>query len=330
MPIKAAPSVPESNIAGLVCRSCWRLVAANGEHWFSECDDPTVHPGIIEAALDDESHLDLTLTPSTVLGAVRFEFIRRTMKYWPEAQGFNSMQVGAAVGERIEKALLKRGFERQVAAEGTLFGEHFRSGGSDLVLFSADRKQMHMIVSNKFGNEGTLYYARGRGVVAGNEDAAQVNMEAMLHAQMGREGAMDAEMTVWRGTVASAVVTTGNKKKNEVVGNFRDEWVRQRAPRMTEEEIGALRPFGAGASVVQNVAWLAEGFKRVRGGEDARTILKTLGVIEGGALACETRFNDAACRAYCGGARTCLFHAGRSLRDKRIVEVRIPLYEEKR
>ena len=162
-----------------------------------------------------------------------------------------------------------------------------------------------------FGNAESFYYARGRGELASVEDAARLNMEAALR------GITDADMHVWRGTIVPALVTQANKRSHEPGRSFRQEWIRQRAPQMTLDEIGQVRPYGAGNTVLEAVTWLSAAFARVKDGDEPEEVLKML------PTTCESSFAGQACLAYCGGARTCLSLAGRSLREKGIVEVRL-------
>jgi len=306
-------------IKGLVCRSCWKLVPPSGRHWMSECSEPTIHPGLVQAALDSEGnefHKELILTPTTVLGKVRDEFIRRTLPYAPEAQGVNSLIVGTAVGERVEEGLVKGGWTRQVEVRGTLLGKKFK-GRMDTVLF--DPNGGVFAIENKFAGAGEFYYTRS-GHVAKVEVSAQVNMGVHLLSQMDERVKIDSdgrpanvEMQAWTGTIARAAF---DKKS----GQFVDPWIRQRVPPMNLQEIGAVRPGGAGNTVAEAVEWLDAAFTRVKEGEDPVEVLKSI------PHSCETMYGGA-CRPYCGSNRTCLKLRGVALQDKGIVQVAIPWEE---
>lgn len=300
-------------IAGLICRSCLRVVEASGKHWMSECEQPNINPGIVEAALQAESHLELTLTPTTVLGGVREEFLKRVFDYHPEAQGLNAPVIGTSVGKTVEEALERASsWKRQQRFTGELWEEYFK-GTCDLL--SADGLT---IIDNKMKGEGAFGWARSRGFLASEEDSAQLSMLAELAEQSGIVGARDADLFVWYNCNSAAQKYIYRDNKRITIDEAEDPGMRARARKMTLEEIAEFRAGGSKSTVLENTKLLAAGFRRVIAGEDPMKVQEDIGMM------CDSRFGGKACKWYCGPNRLCFGLRRRALSEKGIISVRVP------
>lgn len=308
-------------IAGLICRSCLRVVEPNGLHWLNECEQPNVNPGIVQSGVDSESHLELVLTPTTVLGKVRDQFLQRTFDYYPEAQGFNTREIGTAVAERMEKAIVKASngrWQRQVTFKGELWGEKFE-GTCDLLFEAGEEDDCPThITDNKMKGEGAFGWARSRGFLASDEDSAQLSMLAELAAQNGVRGAREAVLNVWYNCNSAAQKYIYRNNKRITIDEAEDPGMRARARMMSLDEIAEMRPGGSKSTVLENVRLLAAAFGRVRAGEDPRAVQEDIGML------CDSSFGGKACKWYCDTNRVCFGLRGRALSERNIIGVRLP------
>lgn len=301
-------------ITGLICGTCQKVVPASGEHWLNECPEPDIHPGMVQAALDSDGskfHVEMICTPTTVLGKIREECIKRTLPTWPRAQGLNSMGCGSAVGEWIEPPMLRGGWLRQVSGRGELFGVPFKTR-ADLVLPDRKAGVLH-VIQNKFGGAGEFWYTN-TGHLAKIEVSAQVNMEFEILTQMEEfKGLGRGELLAWTGTIAKAAF---DKKS----GQFTQTWVKQRVKPMTLDEIGEVKPAGSRTSVRENVAIFTQFAAEIAAGVPAVEALKKV------PMSCEAMYGGA-CKVYCGSNLTCLRLAGIRPASRGIVEVEVPFAE---
>jgi len=297
-------------ISGLVCKQCGKVVGASGLHWVWECPSPAIHPGLVQAALNAESHLGWELTPTTVLGSIRAEIIKRLLPYKPDARGFNSAMWGAAVGRMVEEGMVTGGWLRQVALEGEFWGHPFL-GHADLVL--ADPGSGLWLIDNKAKGEWSFFLQKGRGELASAEDSAQLSMYARMRPKE------EALRDVWEAARQKAVhliAWYGSMLAAERKGEELDPWIKARAPLMTMEEIGGLHSGGAANTVREAVDIFVEARRRKEAGDSPETILAAV------PMHCQSRFNGKVCRLYCGANRVCLGLAGISLASKGIVAIR--------
>ncbi len=284
-------------VAGLVCRTCLCVTPVSARHWMVECDDPTMDPGLLQAALGRQAQRDARMVEvrkslgeghwfevSELLGGVRDVFLRRHFPYYPEAQSFNSMEIGDAVGARAEEGLAAAGWKVQVAVKGKLHGVNVFG------FIDAVAPEWMVIRDTKFKGSGAWAFQKQRGIVAGEVDAAQVNSYRLLALQMGEPVPPSVGLEVWYGTNNAA---TDREKKPL------DSWFRARAPHMTEAQIGLMYVAGSGSSVKQNAAWLLEAEMRVAAGEPASEVADSI------PTTCETMFGRQKCQSYCGPALTC-------------------------
>jgi len=298
-------------VAGLICRSCGVTTEVSGRHWAGECDDPTVHPGIVQAGIDDLSHAELALTPTTVLGKVRDEFIKRTMPIWPTGQSLNATTVGQIVGRAIEAAM-KPPWRKQIKLRGEFWGEPF-TGTADLALLD-DGLEMFSLWDDKFGSERAFLRQVGSGYLAKPEHRAQISMYLEMEPE-DRELAPlwvklrdKAELRVWYGSMLPPQDYKTKKPQ--------DSWLFARAPRMSVEEIAALRPIGGQTTTEENTHLLAPAFRRVKGGEDPRVVARDV------PMECKTSFGGMGCQWYCASVLTCYAEAGIDVRTIGLVDLR--------
>lgn len=306
------------SIKGLICRSCLRVTPLDASHWDNgECAEPTIDPGILQAAVTRQiareerikafraAHPgEIWFEVSELLGGVRDVFLRRNMDYWPDAQSFNSTEFGDAVGARCEEGLRSLEWETQTQVQGKLFGVNV-FGHID-----AHKKDWSRIRDTKVKSQGSFFYQQGRGFMASNEDAAQVNAYRILATQMGLIGMGESSLEIWYGAMLAA---NDAKTKKPL-----DSWMKARAPLMSEEQIGALKSGGSMTTVRENAAILLSAQGRVDVGEDPRAV-------EGSVpMSCKEMFGKQKCSSYCNVVYNCYSLAGLDVRVTGKPKVRIP------
>lgn len=286
-------------IAGLVCRTCLTVTPPEASHWLiGGCQDPTMDPGLLQAALiRQREREEMTekfraahengepwFEVSEILGGVRDVFLRRHFALYPEAQYFNSMEVGSAVGLICEIGLRALGWETQSLVYGKLLGVNVFG------YIDARTPDWTTIRDTKFKSQGAFFFQQGRGHLADELTAAQINCYRLLAMQMGAP-ADRAFLEVRYGSNPPAVDSRSKEKL--------DPWMWARAQYMDEEEIGRLFPGGSETSVAQNVGILVEAERRIADGESVENVAERV------PMSCKSMFGKMKCGFYCGALYTC-------------------------
>jgi len=130
----------------------------------------------------------------------------------------------------------------------------------------------------------------------------------------------DGAMTIWYGAMLPAKDTGKpcphcGKKRARGRGGMMDPWMPASAPKLTLDEIGAMRPFGTETTVAQNAEILSNALSRVRNGESPAAVLGEV------PMSCKKAFGGTACPLYCGSVRVCYPAAGRSINEIGLVDL---------
>lgn len=288
-------------LAGLICRTCLTVTGLSAKHWEGECDEPTIDPGLLQAALDRSKQREtrdchpegIWFSVTELLGGVREAFLRRHAKLYTDGQAFNSTAWGTAVGEEREAGLRSLGWKTQTHVAGRLFGVNVHG------TIDAHKPDWSKIQDGKAKAQGSFYFQQGRGFLASQEDSAQLNCYRLLATQMG-EPASEAELEVWYGAMLAA---RDYKTKKPL-----DSWMRARASRMSEAEIAQMKCGGSLTSVAENASILLAAETRVQAGEDWRVVARDV------PDSCREMFGKQKCPDYCAALHVCFGELGKDVR----------------
>jgi hypothetical protein len=128
---------------------------------------------------------------------------------------------------------------------------------------------------------------------------------------MGMGEAANAELEIWYGSMLAA--------KDYKTKKALDSWIKARAQRMEEGEIGALKSAGSGTSVQENATKLMDAEVHLANGA---SIEVTAAMIP---PSCETMFGKQKCSDYCSVARNCFEMRGLDIRTVGKPMVRLPM-----
>lgn len=319
--------------AGLICRTEQVVTDLSGRHWMEECNEPTMHPALLEADLYDHKqghsyHASLDcLSVTEVLGKVRETAIKCSLPYWPEAQGLNSREFGTAVGMRTQKGWKLAGWKTQVMLAGEFWGIPFRGTLDACTVADGVR----YIDDDKVTSAENLFRLKSS-FVASKEFSAQIGMYGLMKV-MPHDGddveKWDEFCAEWEAaTKTRGLVWNGALLKvADKSGQLNESWHRQNAEPLGIEEIANLRPAGSQSTVRQNAEALWKFKQAVKKGETPEERHKiAIEAIKEIGLWCASMYGGA-CRGMCDANRTCLRLAGVPLASKAIIEVRIPWEE---
>lgn len=298
-------------LIGFVCPACLAVTDLSARHWESVCSLPGMDPGLLQASIvrghSRKAGLDATrkrlaadgitgpvFEVTEILGGVRQVFINRHIPYYADAQSYNIMEVGTAVGAHSEWGLVQMmeddgetpRWVRQTQVWGQINGVNL-VGHIDM-----HRRDWTILRDTKFKSQGSYSYT---GLVASPEDSAQVTLYLDLAHQRGLVPSdVLTELQVWYGCMLAA---RDYKTKERTI-----PWKKATAiGGLDARTIWGMRAAGSGTTVAENIEILTDAEARVAHGEDP------IKVLEGIPTSCETRFNKTSCPDYCGQVWTC-FH----------------------
>lgn len=220
----------------------------------------------------DTDHANGNVTASRTLACPRAVLIEDFLPCTPSITSFNKMMWGIAIHEAMEPLA-----QKPPRFTGKVLGVEMSGEPDELD---------EMIVDIK--THGEYSHKKSASGGASPELAVQINIYRILAEQNKYEV---KGLAAWHGAMLPETAMFG---PNPIAA-----WVWQEVPRMTEEEIALVQPYGSGYTVRQIVKYLHEGASRIRAGEDPVKVVRDTPLVG------EKMFNGKKCQFYCSVNEEC-------------------------
>jgi len=216
---------------------------------------------------EDDVHVGLTITPTTLTACPRSTLISRLLPYYALPVHFDSPSLGTALHGDAEQGARELGYEAEVLIEADIPGIGLMKGRPDMICVEpAGYTGTSIIQDTKLTNQGSLATVRNKkDGLAKPDHCAQLSFyRIMIHKTRG--------ILLQDGIVNYVCPLSGPERAKQGGTN----WVRRPVKWMDLDELLAFKPFDGLTTIGEHAAILNEAKVQLAAGKSPEEVIAAL------------------------------------------------------